>query len=78
MKTIQGTDRPQPRRPDDWDDDDCLCHGEVPEEKKVFFQEKRWHEKKKQNIWRNVLRCHIDCPIHGVRITTEDRPCREA
>lgn len=78
MKVIEGTTTAAPQRPVDWDADDCLCQGEIPEEKKVYVQQHVYSEKLKKKRWRNALRFHIDCPIHGVTITTEDRPCREA
>lgn len=77
MKTVTGSDRKLPPRPVDWDDDDCLCHGPIPEEKKVFFQSFVYCEKQKKKRWKNLLRTHLDCPVHGVSIVTEDRPCRE-
>lgn len=77
MKTVTGTDRKLSSAPDEWDDDDCLCQGPIPDDRAVMFQQHLYSEKLKKRRWRNVLKCHMDCPIHGVTITTEDRPCRE-
>lgn len=77
MKKVTGTDRALPRRPDDWDDDDCCCHG-APEEKRWHLQAWVHNEKTKKWRWKNAMYFHVDCPIHGVTIKTEDAPCHAA
>lgn len=43
----------------------CLCQGVVPKEKRVDF-EQRIQGKDGKWKWKCVLRCHKDCPEHGV------------
>lgn len=67
MKTVAGTTSDAPLRDDA--DESCLCQGEVPDELKVYLQQLVYDEKKQKERWKSVLRFHIDCPLHGVRIT---------
>ncbi len=76
MKTVKGrvlSSRPLER---DWDEDSCLCQGPVPDEKRVDIQQLIYDEKRKKQRWRNMLRYHSDCPIHGIHV--EDQTCPEA
>lgn len=75
MKTVSG--RVMSSRPliDDWDDDACLCQGPVPDEKRVDVQQLIYDEKRKKHRWRNMIRYHADCPIHGIEV--ENRSCPE-
>lgn len=61
---------------DDWEDGECLCQGPVPEDKKIEVQQRIYDEKRKKHRWRNFVRYHQDCPIHGCN--TETAPCPEA
>lgn len=60
---------------EDWADEDCLCQGGVPDDKQVNVQQLIFDERRNKQRWRNVLRYHADCPIHGIE--TESQPCPE-
>ena len=59
---------------DDFDEDDCLCQGVVPKDKRVDFEQRVFDEKTQKWKWKTMLRYHKDCPVHGVRIEASD-PC---
>ncbi|MEQ6333271.1 hypothetical protein [Sphingobium sp. MK2] len=48
-------------------DDPCICHGVVPKEKRIDFDQFLLHEKSGKRKWKTVLRYHKDCPEHGVK-----------
>lgn len=57
------------RLDEDWDPADCLCQGTVPENKRIDYEHRIFDEKKDKWRWKVFLRYHIDCPIHGSKIT---------
>lgn len=58
---------------DDFEEEDCLCQGKVPDDKKVDFLRRVFDDKRKK--WKNkvLLRYHKDCPIHGIKVTYASR-----
>lgn len=65
MKSVQG--RVTASRPldDDYADEDCLCLGKVPDNKRIDVQQRIFNEKKQKHVWKTFVRAHQDCPIHG-------------
>lgn len=78
---------------DDFDEDDCLCQGKVPTDKRIDFEQVLPSDKDGRRLrdgvepllrngnpvmkWFAVLRFHKDCPIHGITIMESDE-CRVA
>lgn len=60
---------------EDWDDEKCLCQGKVPDEKRIDVQVRIWDEKRNKHRWRNMIRYHMDCPVHGCH--REPRECQQ-
>lgn len=50
---------------DDWAEDDCLCQGKVPDDKRIDIQQRLFDEKRQKWRWKSLVRFHQDCPIHG-------------
>lgn len=53
---------------DDFDEGDCLCQGVVPKDKRIDFDQRVFDEKTQKWKWKTMLRYHIDCGIHGVKV----------
>lgn len=70
MKNVAGTviatrpylgddDRP------DWHFDHCIC-ADIPDEKRIDLQERRFNKQRKKWRWVSVDTTHQDCPVHGI------------
>lgn len=46
-------------------EEDCLCQGKVPADKRMDFEQRVFDEKRNKHRWKAVLRYHQDCPVHG-------------
>jgi hypothetical protein len=57
----------------DWDPEDCLCQGKVPEDKRIDYMH-RIQDKNGKWVWKTYLRYHQHCPIHGCNTRIEDAP----
>lgn len=66
MKEVNGrVVSSSPLEAEDYADDDCLCQGKVPADKRMDFEQRVYDEKRKKHRWKAFLRFHQDCPIHG-------------
>jgi hypothetical protein len=65
MKKVSGRVLSSKPLLDDWDDDDCLCQGKVTDDRRIDVQVRIYDEKRKKHRWRNMIRYHMDCPVHG-------------
>ena len=75
MKQVKGRIISSRRPLDDWDEDACLCQHQVPDDKRIDVQQIIYDEKRKKHRWRNMIRYHVDCPIHGS--APEETECPE-
>lgn len=66
MKTVKGNVVSSVPIRDDWEDSECLCQDNVPIGKRIDVQAREYDEKRGKWRWRNKIRYHQDCPIHGL------------
>lgn len=52
---------------DDFNEDECLCQGKVPKNKRIDV-EQRVQDKDGKWKWKAMLRYHADCSVHGSRV----------
>lgn len=55
----------------DWDPDECLCSGKVPDAKRIDVMDRVFNEKKQKHVWKTLVRYHQDCPVHGCNPRSE-------
>jgi hypothetical protein len=52
-------------------DDDCLCQGKVPKDRQmdvIQYVTETDQKGREKSRWKPVLRFHMDCPHHGVKV----------
>lgn len=74
LKTVKGTVVSSQPLDEDWSEEDCLCQGKVPEDKRIDYLVNVFDEKRQKRRWKSLLRYHQDCPIHGIH---KESQCRE-